>query len=69
LHRFEDNDTDIGALFDSLAKISEEHKTQFEKDKVVWHPKVKSIIESCPFIVFTKGTPENPKCGFTRSLL
>jgi glutaredoxin-related protein len=35
----------------------------------VWHPKVKSIIESCPFIVFIKGTPENPKCGFTRSLL
>lgn len=67
LHRAEDND--IGAMFDLLAKMSEEHKNQFEKDKAVWHPKVKNVIESCPFIAFIKGTPENPKCGFTRQLL
>jgi len=30
---------------------------------------VNNIIISSPFIAFIKGTPENPKCGFTRTLL
>jgi|LakMenEpi03Aug12_release.lakeMendotaPanAssembly.Ray.scaffolds.fasta_scaffold5722679_1 glutaredoxin-related protein len=29
----------------------------------------KKLIESSPFIVFIKGTPEKPKCKFTRALL
>lgn len=26
-------------------------------------------MNSCPVIIFIKGTPQNPKCGFTRTLL
>lgn len=60
---------DIGTIFDMIDKISKEHKAKFEEEKKLWHPKVKSILESCPFLVFIKGTPSNPKCGFTKSLL
>jgi hypothetical protein len=44
LYRCDDDNNDIGELFDLLSKIADEHKVQFEKDKVVWHPKVKNII-------------------------
>jgi Grx4 family monothiol glutaredoxin len=67
LHRATDGD--VGALFEFLGTLSEQHRAQYEKDRAVWHPKVRSVIEGCPIIVFTKGTPENPKCGFTRTLL
>lgn len=60
---------DLGQIFDTLSRVSEEHKQNFAKEQAIWHPKVKSIIESSPFIAFIKGTPEEPKCGFTRTLL
>ena len=34
----------------------------------VWHPKAQNVIESCSVIIFAKGTPANPKCGFTRQI-
>jgi hypothetical protein len=55
----------VGIIFDALAEESELHSINFEKDKKIWHPKVKSILTESPVIVFIKGTPENPKCGFT----
>lgn len=60
---------DIGTLFDKIENLSTTFREQFEKDKAIWYPKVKSILESCPFLVFIKGTPENPQCGFTKGLL
>lgn len=66
LYRYEEDD--VGSLFDLLGKTSEEHKEQFEKDMLVWHPKAQNVVESCPVIVFAKGTPTNPKCGFSRQM-
>ena len=66
MFRYEEDD--VGSLFDTLGKISEEHKEQFQDDMKVWHPKVQNVIESCSVIIFAKGTPANPKCGFTRQI-
>ena len=59
----------MGVIFDSLAEESEVHRFNFEKEKKVWHPKIKSILNESPVIVFIKGTPDNPKCGFTETML
>ncbi|KAI8148091.1 thioredoxin-like protein [Fennellomyces sp. T-0311] len=31
--------------------------------------RLKSLIESAPVMVFIKGTPQQPRCGFTRQLI
>ena len=67
LKRFETDD--VGTIFDALAEQSEASALNFEKEKKIWHPKVKSILEESPVIVFIKGTPQNPKCGFTETML
>ena len=67
LKKFETDD--VGIIFDSLAEESEAHLLNFEQEKKIWHPKVKSILNESPVIVFIKGTPENPKCGFTETML
>lgn len=42
LYRYEEDD--VGSLFDLLGKTSEEHKEQFEKDMLVWHPKAQNVV-------------------------
>ena len=60
---------DVGTIFDSLAEESETHRITFEQERKIWHPKVKSILTESPVIVFIKGTPQAPKCGFTETML
>lgn len=55
IHRYEGED--LGLMFSMIETTASSHKTQFQTDKIVWHPKVKSILEGCPFLVFIKGTP------------
>lgn len=33
------------------------------------HDKLKTLITSAPVVVFVKGTPETPKCGFSRNIM
>jgi glutaredoxin-related protein len=41
----------------------------FEQEKKIWHPKIKSILGESPVIIFIKGTASEPKCGFTETML
>jgi hypothetical protein len=56
---------DVGTVLDRVCTESEVQRSAFEQEKQVWHPKVKSILEESAVIIFIKGTPEEPKCGFT----
>ena len=56
---------DVGVIFDSLGQDIISFRERFEKDKAVWHPKIKSILSESQVTLFIKGTAEAPKCGFT----
>jgi Grx4 family monothiol glutaredoxin len=56
-------------VLDKLATEADKFKETFEKERSKWHPKIESILSSCPIIIFIKGTPQTPKCGFTEQLL
>lgn len=58
----------IGLVFDSLAKLSEEHKVQFEKNVSIWHPKVKQLLEDSPIILLAKG-PQNTEEESTKKIV
>lgn len=47
---------DVGIIFDSLAEESESFRINFEQQKQIWHPKIKSILNESPVIIFIKGT-------------
>ena len=68
IHRRFEN-VELSEVFEEMEVVSAQVKDQFEKDRVIWHPKVQQILDSCPVIVFIKGTPANPKCGFSTTLL
>jgi hypothetical protein len=59
----------VGTIFDALAEEAETHLAVYEQEKKVWHPKIKSILSESPVIIFIKGTPDQPKCGFTETML
>ena len=42
LKKFEDEDA--GIILDSLGTVAEEQKAWFEAEKVVWHAKIKKIL-------------------------
>jgi Grx4 family monothiol glutaredoxin len=67
LRKFESED--VGLILDALTEEAENHRANFEQERKVWHPKIKSILSESAVIIFIKGTAENPKCGFTETLL
>lgn len=67
LKKFETDD--VGVIFDALAEEAETHAMNFEQEKKIWHPKIKSILSESPVIIFIKGTASEPKCGFTETML
>lgn len=52
---------DTSAITQKLRKI-------LESDRSI-EQRLKSLINQQPIMVFIKGTPEQPRCGFTRTLL
>lgn len=56
-------------VLDLIGSHSETFVEHFNKHRQIWHPKIASILSSCPFLIFIKGTPTAPKCGFTEQLL
>ena len=44
-------------------------KTNFELEKKRMFNKIENILSINPIMVFIKGTPQEPKCGFTSTLL
>lgn len=56
-------------IFESLEDQIQLFQANFQKNQAIWHPKIENILQSTPFIIFVKGTPANPKCGFTSQLL
>lgn len=56
-------------VLDRIHGAADNFQQNFDREQRKWHPKIKSILSSCPVIVFIKGTPTTPKCGFTEQLL
>jgi len=69
LVRLEGESSSPAEVFDKLHASADNFSENFRREKSKWHPKIKSILESCPVIIFIKGTPQMPKCGFTEQLL
>jgi len=44
-------------------------KITFEAQKSKIFPKIEELIRSSPLFIFIKGTPANPKCGFSEQLI
>lgn len=69
LVRIDGQSTSPAQVLDSLMATAEQFQENFRREKSKWHPKIESILNSCPVIVFMKGTPQAPKCGFTEQML
>jgi glutaredoxin-related protein len=59
----------VGVVFDALNDEILTFRDNFTKDKALWHPKIKSILNESQVVVFIKGTADAPKCGFTETML
>ena len=46
-----------------------ELKTMLDEAKAASEPDYKALINKHPLMIFMKGNPEEPKCGFSRTLI
>lgn len=57
------------AIFEELEEQLKKHKAMMETDKVEAFKQIDELLKNNFFVVFIKGTPENPECKFTRELV
>jgi Grx4 family monothiol glutaredoxin len=67
LHRIEEDSPAI--LSSKVEEYSNSFRTAFETEKTKMFAKIQEILNSFPLVIFIKGTPEAPKCGFSEQLL
>jgi len=67
LHRIEEDSPAV--LSKKVEEYSNSFRTAFEADKTKMFSKIEEITKSFPLIVFIKGSPSAPKCGFSEQLL
>lgn len=59
----------INDLIIELDDILRVFETNFEIERISMFSKIEKILNIHPAMIFIKGTPENPKCGFSSTLL
>ena len=61
-----DSINDLIIELDDILKVFE---ANFENERIRMFSQIEKILNIHPVMIFIKGTPENPKCGFSSSLL
>lgn len=67
LYRLENDSPQI--LSEKITEYEKAHKVSFELKRNEMFPKIEKIISQFPLVVFMKGTPDIPKCGFSQKLV
>lgn len=67
LHRVEEDSPSI--LSQKVEEYSKVFKVTFEAEKTKMFAKIEEILRTYPLVIFIKGTPTTPKCGFSEQLL
>jgi len=67
LHRIEEDSP--ATLSTKVEEYHNSFKAAFETEKTRMFAKIDEILKSFPLVIFIKGSPEAPKCGFSEQLL
>jgi len=67
LHRIEEDSP--ATLSTKVEEYYNSFKAAFETEKTRMFAKIEEILKSFPLVIFIKGSPEAPKCGFSEQLL
>jgi len=67
LHRIEEDSP--ATLSQKVEEYYKSFKAGFETEKTRMFAKIDEILKSYPLVIFIKGSPEAPKCGFSEQLL
>jgi len=67
LHRIEEDSP--ATLSTKVEEYYNSFKAAFETEKTRMFAKIDEILKSFPLVIFIKGSPEAPKCGFSEQLL
>ena len=67
LHKIEEDSPSV--LSNKVEEYSKSFKSAFEVDKAKMFSKIEEIVKGFPLVIFIKGSPTTPKCGFSEQLL